>query len=400
MNHEKSMKPIMLILAGAAFALGFGTKSFSAQTSLNLAFSGSGSVFQGGPAAGFDYSASIGGDIGISFRARANSGTVSAHVNGVLRATFPATVPPNSPAAITLQYIGYGNGGSLASDLGASVNVDARVKFDTWLGDVNETVPLINEGFYLNPNKVFIPAISSTASGSDTDTALSFGPSIDIGVCDLGAYVNVNVQQTIQLTPTALNGTVWFTNQTTGVTRQLPFSITPGQTVNLTATNLATAFWDFAITGITLQNSFHNNVALVLHPYIDYVIDDWSPGDLSFGLIDQTFSLSFNTLQIPLAFTLEAQTAQAALTTALLDTGGQVVISSPTGIVHGVTSPNAWFAQSSVTHGTATAARSGITAPGQGSFMEATFDGPGVLSYWCKVSPTLNHDFLFRACGW
>src|SRR6266849_5434808 len=210
------MKPIMFIMAVGAFALGFGTKTFSAQNDFNLAFSASGSAFQGGPAGGFDYSADTGGDIGISYRARANAGTVSAHLNGTLRVGYPATIPPNGPATVSLQFIGTPNGASVASEFGANVNVDAHVAFSTcvipspWGGcwvpvSVNENLSLLDEGFYLNPNNVSTPVIGSPTAGSDTDNAYGIGPSIDIEIGELGAYVLADVQQNIQFTPTAIS---------------------------------------------------------------------------------------------------------------------------------------------------------------------------------------------------
>lgn len=48
-----------------------------------IAFTASQSLFQGGPSAGFDYEDSFGnGNVGIDYRAVANSGTVDASVNG------------------------------------------------------------------------------------------------------------------------------------------------------------------------------------------------------------------------------------------------------------------------------------------------------------------------------
>jgi hypothetical protein len=366
---------------------------FTGSADLGLSFSASQSTFQGGPTAGFDYSYSTLGNIGVSFRARANSGTLSAYANGTLRVGYPPTVPPNASAPITLLYIGSANGARVASDLGASVNVDGRVKFSTWLGDVNQTFPLLNKGYYLNPNKTFSPELGSTAKGSDQVHALGFGPSLDLGVGDLSATLNLEVQQNIQFTPTNLNGTLWYTNQTTGLTRQIPFSIGLGQTVTLMATNLDTAFWDFTITGLTLQNSFSNEFSVVLNPVIDYVIDTWSPGNLPIHVFGEKFPLNFNTMQFSRAFTLEAQTPQVALTSAV-DVGSLVTISSPTGILFGATSPNAWFSQTTTTHDGVDTARSGVSPPGQGSWLQATFNGPGVLTYWCKVSSMLNHDFL------
>lgn len=55
---------------------------------------------------------------------------------------------------------------------------------------------------------------------------------------------------------------------------------------------------------------------------------------------------------------------------------------------------SAWTVQTTVTHDGVDALRSGVIADSQNSALQTTFNGPGVVSFWCKVSSETNYDFL------
>jgi hypothetical protein len=54
-----------------------------------------------------------------------------------------------------------------------------------------------------------------------------------------------------------------------------------------------------------------------------------------------------------------------------------------------------WFVQTAVVHGGLAAAQSGAITNDQASTLQTTLAGPGVLSFWWKVSSETNHDFLY-----
>lgn len=59
-----------------------------------------------------------------------------------------------------------------------------------------------------------------------------------------------------------------------------------------------------------------------------------------------------------------------------------------------------WFGQTLVTHDGISAAQSGSIQNSQQTWMQTEFEGPGILSYWWKVSSELNFDWLeFRING-
>jgi hypothetical protein len=290
---------------GALLVLGYSTTTSVAEE-FPIAFSASQSLFQGGPSAGFDYSGSFGnGSVGINYRAVANSGTVAATVNGTLQTGHPTTVPPNTSATVSLQFVAIPNGGQITSTLGANVNVAAYFRFSIdmpWpvpdIG-VNESMNLLNEGFFVNPSRSFTPWSNSASTASDEDNAFGVGPGINLGVGSLSAQVNVDVVQTISFTPTTITGTLLHSNQITGATGTIPFtnSIGAGPAV-LSTPPLGVGIWSFRIVNLTLRNSFNNNVDLMLRPTIGYIIGSWNPVEQSIDVFNETYALNFNTIQI------------------------------------------------------------------------------------------------------
>ncbi len=63
------------------------------------------------------------------------------------------------------------------------------------------------------------------------------------------------------------------------------------------------------------------------------------------------------------------------------------------------TGDTSWFVETAVTHGGLAAAQSGAITNNQTSTLETTLPGPGVLSFWWKVSSETNHDFLYLSAN-
>ncbi|MBI5383838.1 MAG: hypothetical protein HZA90_04035 [Verrucomicrobia bacterium] len=70
------------------------------------------------------------------------------------------------------------------------------------------------------------------------------------------------------------------------------------------------------------------------------------------------------------------------------------VLDTP-GRVWTTTGPNLWFGQTNVTHDGVDAAQSGAVGAGQESILQTTVTGPGVLTFWWKVSSGIYGGMLF-----
>ncbi len=65
---------------------------------------------------------------------------------------------------------------------------------------------MLNEGLFLNPSKAFIANLGVTSLDSDADSAIGFGPSIDLTIGELGAELNFDVDQEIKFTLQKIDG--------------------------------------------------------------------------------------------------------------------------------------------------------------------------------------------------
>lgn len=302
------------LLANVAHAVGLSTfeTSFSAKQSL----------FQGGPSAGFNESGSTGGTVGISYSAVANTGTVNASVNGQIQAAYTSQLSTaNTPTTVSLQF----NGGSssFSSELGANANISGFVNLGCVIptpfgcaARVNETFSLLDEGLFLNPGSSFSANLGASSSASDADSAIGFGPNLDLIIGDLGAQVNLDIDQAIGFNPVGIDGLLSYRNRNTGDMFTTPFLMGATDRVDVVTEFLTPGIWDFSLLNLDLSNSFTNNVDLEIRPTINYVLGEWpEPGSspLSFGLIDESFELDFNTLSARDLFSVQVVPVPAAV---------------------------------------------------------------------------------------
>ena len=291
------------------------TESLSAATrNYGLSFSTNQSVWQSGPSGGFNRSGQFGSSAGISYSAVASSGTVSASVGGQLRVQHPDAITPGSTATIDLSFDDTTNGGSISSSLGAAVDVNGFIPCVATIPFTNicahpRNFSLIDAGLFVNPSRTFTPRLDTSVSASDVDNAIGFGPNIDLIIGELGAEANVDLSQSISFTPTGLTGTLAYEHRATGATGSMPFSVPNMSNVQVDTSSLGPGVWDFTILSAKLGNSFRNNIDLDIRPTINYVFGEWPPVGsplFSVGLIDETFSLGFNTISQVGAFTIDA----------------------------------------------------------------------------------------------
>lgn len=302
------------LLANPAHAVGIST--------FDASFSANQSLFQGGPSAGFNESGSTGGTVGISYRAVANTGTVNASVNGQIQAAYASQLnTANTPTTVSLQF--NGNSSSFSSRLGANANISGFVNLGCvipspfgCIASVNETFSLLDEGLFLNPISSFNANLGASSSASDADSAIGFGPNLDLIIGELGAEVNLDIDQAIGFNPNGINGILAYQNRNTGESLATPFLLDATDQVDVLTESLAAGIWDFSLLNLDLLNSFSNDVNLEIRPTINYVLGEWpEPGSspISFGLIDESFELDFNMLTATDLFSVKVVPVPAAV---------------------------------------------------------------------------------------
>ncbi|MEM8679898.1 MAG: hypothetical protein AAGF97_11140, partial [Planctomycetota bacterium] len=299
---------VFLVLAMLAGLTSAGTSDF------DLDFSTNQSLWQSGPSGGFNRSGQFGGSAGISYSAQASTGTVSASVDGRLRATHPDRITPSTATTIDLSFRSVSGGGSISSSLGAAVEVNgfipcvATIPF-TSICAHPRNFSLLDAGLLVSPSRNFTPTLDSAVTASDVDNAIGFGPNLNLIIGELGAEVNVDLDQSIRFTPTGVNAQLRYTHRVTGETRSSSFSVPNMSNVQVDTSALSPGVWDFEVRSASLSNSFNNDIDLDLRPTLNYVFGEWpSAGNslFSIGLVNETFALNFNTMSQVGAFTIDA----------------------------------------------------------------------------------------------
>jgi len=297
--------------------------SHAATTNFSTSFSASQSLFSGGASAGFNESGSTGGSTGISYSAVANSGTVNGNVNGQIAATYNDMIStPNTATNISLKF--NGSASSVSTQLGANANVSGFLSFcaipNIFTGGcvtrVSENFNLLDEGLFLTPSTNFTANLGASSSANVADSAIGFGPNIDLIIGDLGAVVNLDIDQTIGFTPQAIDGILSYRNRNTGDMFATSFLMGITDMIDITTVDLGPGIWDFSLLDIDLDSLFRNDVNLELRPTINYVLGEWPPAGsspISLGLVDESFALDFNTLMARDLFSIKVVPIPAAV---------------------------------------------------------------------------------------
>ena len=273
-------------------------------------FAASQSLWGGGPSAGFDESDRTSGSVGLYYSFRADTGTVDANVNGGIQAQYFDENRAGQLTNINLSFLGDANGSNLTSRFGMSAEAGVFLDISGCFGlvilgecagipfSIEEDIPVLDEGFFLEPDTGnYRGVIDQTRSARDADVAASAG-GLDVVIGTLGPTINLDLDQTIYLNPTGLDGRLVYRNLHTGETGMRDFNIPTAATFGV-GLDLDQGDWEFSILNLNLLNSFRNNIDVELRPAFDYIVGSWPPpgdGLFSVGLIDETFSLAFNSI--------------------------------------------------------------------------------------------------------
>lgn len=234
----------------------------------------------GGSAAGFDFSDSISvsfplglGSASVGYSVAANSGTVSANFNGSMDVDYEDSIPTPGITSLNLGYAGTFPfppllcpglfcipetvGGKLKSNFGANAQLTSS------LGNVGPDFTLATDSIddpgdpdqfiaaYINEN--FVPQLGDTFNNSASAPGVVQLPVIDIFLGSAG--VQLGVTQTNSFTATAIEGTLQYSLQGSGVINATPFSL-GDLGANLDVDLTESGIWDFWFEDQTLVNSY------------------------------------------------------------------------------------------------------------------------------------------------
>lgn len=224
-----------------------------------------------GSTTGFDFSDSVSFDIplglgsaSVGYGIGASSGAVSVGFDGTMSVDYTGSLSVPGTTSLSLGYQGkpFGitcegggfciptitlPGGTLSSSLGAHAQLTSSA------GNVGPD-------FTLETDAIFIPTLGAAVNVSDSITAIQL-PVIDVFVAAAG--VQMGVTQDINFVANAIEGSLLYSLQGSGVTNFTSFSF-GNSGANLDVDLMEAGVWDFWFSDQTLANTFSTSFNLDL----------------------------------------------------------------------------------------------------------------------------------------
>ncbi len=251
---------VAAVIFGAFCALGSPAQAAVVDSpALDFVVSGQ-SLWGGGPTGSLQFSDSaslMGINFGYDFGA--STGTVSADINGRLRADYSPDLAAPGSTSVTLNFLGDASGGQWSSDFGIWAKINAG------------STSLLDFGYSLNLDSTFTPALGGSSTA--TDTLPVEVPAVGYaGLVEVGA--GFQVEQTSTLSELGLAGILNYQLRGTASTYQTPFLV-GGAGVSAPLDLNQAGTWDIWVTGLDLQNSFASDFDLGLFLYATYPDVQW-----------------------------------------------------------------------------------------------------------------------------
>jgi hypothetical protein len=243
--------------------------------------------------------------IGFYYSLQANTGTVNATQGALLVVDHPDVVMLGTPAPITLDFSGIAGGGHIESLFGAEAEAGIFIDISGCLGveilgvcigipyDIDEDIDVIDAGFFLHPSSTHTPTLDLLRTATDSDGLFDMSVGLDLGIGNLGATMDFDLDQTISFAPTGLSGLMLFENLDYGQTFLRSFFIPTESPVSMSMP-LGSGLWRVSLLDVILGNRFRNELDLALHPSLDYIIGSWNLGTIDIPLVEDSFALQFN----------------------------------------------------------------------------------------------------------
>ncbi|WP_157619218.1 hypothetical protein [Psychromonas aquimarina] len=291
---------------------------------------------QGGPIGSIEDSDRIGGAAGFEYTLRASSGTVSADFDGLLSIAYDDELTGSTHTSLNLNFQGQPGAGSLSTFAGLDIDFDWFV--DTHLLGIPVTGSgnIFSADYSLNIDEVFTPQLPQEFSfqlpppwGSidliipkveqGSDSFSLFNPGLDLGLVDIG--IDLAIEQTASFWANGLNGSILGRHRDSGYSSFMNFNLGTNEGINLGLDLPLDGYWDFYLTEIMLDNTFLNDIDLILDASLKVDIGiaqkTWHWDLLDQDIYNTDFALLFNSEHSAEKFSIFVTPAPNALTVIL-----------------------------------------------------------------------------------
>ena len=270
----------------------------------------------GGASGGFSYSGRTGFSVAtisltVGYSIGASSGTASAKFNGNMAVDYTPTLPSPGMTTLDLSFQGNAGGGQLKTDLGAHAQLFG---------------PLVTVGpdFTLSIDKGYTPQLDQAVSANDSVTVAQI-PVLNALVAEAG--VSMGVTQTDNFMATAIDGSLYYSRQGSGIMNFIPFTLATiaGSSLNVNLGDVG--IWDFWFVDQTLANTFSTALDMDLGLYAQTLgcgflglswCNPYTQNLASVNVYDSgNFPLAFNSITNMDGFSIQVGTTQVPEPTVL-----------------------------------------------------------------------------------
>lgn len=206
---------------------------------------------------------------GAQYSVKANAGTVSGNVEGMITAQYNNRLAVPGQTKINLNYSGLTNESKISTSFAAALSGKGIFKVDLpWWVNVFGVTDLdysLSLGFFeknIETNTDFTTGLNHMAVGRDTEEILPFD--FDLGV--MGAKFNLDLKQDVYFTPETIMGTVKYTHMETQTQKEVGVEFLAGtEELALDLDLDLPGHWEVSLEDFYLdENTFSQDLDLLL----------------------------------------------------------------------------------------------------------------------------------------